>query len=218
MCQTRPHRDRSSRKQCIRGFSVFLVARFEIGHTRRKFPALPAATSRFNAYLADAPVICHSIRPVQSRKYYYIYKYIICQAFFSWFFKIFQSFFRWNAQKDFLTLPRVFPAKNRVFYPLHPPVCSLFPIVSRFSPLRVFPFLSFSSLPCVSLSRGFHIAVCFFSLSFFSQKSLSFPFITVPCVPDLCQILPRLIKPDLLSAKGILGGCPKLTVVLFSGL
>ena len=72
--RTQPHAKRSSAlttrplpKQLItetatRGCAVFLVARFKIGHTRRKLPVTQTATSRFNAYLADAPGICRSIR------------------------------------------------------------------------------------------------------------------------------------------------------------
>ena len=43
-------------------------ARFKIGHTRRKLPDAPSATSRFNAYL-----LIRSWRtyPLQSRKIYY---------------------------------------------------------------------------------------------------------------------------------------------------
>lgn len=71
---TQPHAKRSGAlttrplpKQLItetatHGCAVFLVARFKIGHTRRKLPVTQTATSRFNAYRADAPGICRSIR------------------------------------------------------------------------------------------------------------------------------------------------------------
>lgn len=58
--------DLVSRKNTARTVtSVFVVARFKIGHTRRKFPVTRTATSRFIAYLVQSRLI---IIPKQKTK------------------------------------------------------------------------------------------------------------------------------------------------------
>ena len=61
--------------------SVFVVARFKIGHTRRKFPVARTATSRFIAYLVQSRLI---IIPNQAEKCKSFFKKILffCQSFF----------------------------------------------------------------------------------------------------------------------------------------
>ena len=46
------------------------VARFEIGHTRRKFPAFYAATSRFIAYLVQSRLIIISRRGADCKHFF----------------------------------------------------------------------------------------------------------------------------------------------------
>ena len=95
------------------GVQYFLSPGLKIGHTRRKLPVTQTATSRFNAYLADAPGICRSIR-LCSHAGIIIYKQTRFvkrfSAYFSDFFDIFFDFF---TQKLFCTPNRVFPAFSK---------------------------------------------------------------------------------------------------------
>ena len=116
---TRPLPKQLITETATHGCAVFLVARFKIGHTRRKLPVTQTATSRFNAYLADAPGICRSIR-LCSHAGTIIYKQASFvkrfSAYFSDFFDIFS---------DFLHC-KLFHTPNRVFRRFSKPLIRVF--------------------------------------------------------------------------------------------
>lgn len=120
---TRPRPAGSSPEGHTRVCSISCRPVFKIGHTRRKFPAIPAATSRFNAYLAAFQACRKSRLRSHARYSIYIAKLNVKKIFADSadFFAVFGK----NAGlRRIRPRFRVFPRPPRLFLPVF---CKLFP-------------------------------------------------------------------------------------------